>query len=135
MALIAGLDAELEANYPDPADRFTEFGPDEGEGAMFVARLDGVAIGCIGVRVRAPGVAELKRMYVAPSARGHGVGRALVAAVEAEAVRLGATRVVLETGDLQVAAMALYRAVGFEPIPCFDEYAHAPLSVCLGKDL
>ena len=80
--------------------------------------------------------AELKRMYVAPAARGTGVGRRLVAALEAEARSLGARRLVLETGVRQTAALALYRATGFEPIPLYGEYRHSPdTSACLGKEL
>jgi len=79
---------------------------------------------------------ELKRMYVSPDVRGKGVGRRLVAALEAEARALGARRLVLETGTRQTAALALYRATGFDPIPLYGEYEQSPeTSVCLGKDL
>jgi ribosomal protein S18 acetylase RimI-like enzyme len=80
--------------------------------------------------------AELKRMYVSPLLRGKGLGRRLLAALEAEARALGARRVVLETGVRQLAALALYRATGFQPIPLFGEYCLSPeTSVCLGKDV
>jgi GNAT superfamily N-acetyltransferase len=80
--------------------------------------------------------AELKRMYVAPTVRGRGLGRRLVAALEAEARALGVRRLVLETGVRQAAALALYRATGFRPIPLYGEYRLSPeTSVCLGKGL
>jgi putative acetyltransferase len=75
-------------------------------------------------------------MYVAPAARGTGLGRRLVDALEAEARALGMRRLVLETGTRQHAAIALYQATGFEPIPLYGEYLRSPeTSVCLGKEL
>jgi GNAT superfamily N-acetyltransferase len=80
--------------------------------------------------------AELKRMYMSPGARGKGLGRRLVAALETEARALGARRLVLETGVRQASAIALYRATGFQPIPLYGEYCLSPdTSICLGKDL
>jgi len=71
-----------------------------------------------------------------PGLRGKGLGRGLVAALEAEARALGVRRLVLETGTRQLAAVALYRAMGFDPIPLYGEYDTSPdTSVCLGKDL
>jgi ribosomal protein S18 acetylase RimI-like enzyme len=53
-----------------------------------------------------------------------------------EARALGVRRLVLETGVRQAAALALYRATGFDPIPLFGEYRLSPeTSVCLGKEL
>jgi GNAT superfamily N-acetyltransferase len=74
-------------------------------------------------------------MYVAPEERGRGVGRALLAALEAAARALGLSRLVLETGDRQREAIALYRRAGFRDIPPFGEYVGSPLSVCMGKEL
>ena len=53
----------------------------------------------------------------------------------AEATALGASRVVLETGVRLPGALALYRRAGFEVIPCFGEYAEAPLSLCMARGL
>jgi ribosomal protein S18 acetylase RimI-like enzyme len=75
-------------------------------------------------------------MFVDPNLRGLGLGRRLVAALEAEARALGARRLVLETGTRQLAALALYQATGSQPIPLYGEYCLSPdTSVCLGKDL
>jgi GNAT superfamily N-acetyltransferase len=77
-------------------------------------------------------------MYVAPTARGLGVGRQILNALEAEARRLGARRLVLETGPRQPEALALYAHAGFTQIPLFGEYLDTPhpdLSVCMAKDL
>lgn len=138
-SLLACLDAELSALYPPEANFFDLPAEDvkEARGLFLVARMEGNAVGCGAVRLRAevPAEAEIKRMYVAPEARGRGVGRALLQALEAHARSLGATRAVLETGGRQDGALALYRRAGYVPVPAFGPYVGAPLSLCFGKDL
>jgi GNAT superfamily N-acetyltransferase len=138
-ALIASLNAELTGVYPEAGANHFQLDLDEvaqGRGTFLVAYRGGAPIGCGALRLLDPNTAELKRMYVSPHARGQGLGRQLVAALEAEARALGIGRLVLETGVRQTAALALYRATGFQPIPLFGEYCLSPeTSVCLGKDL
>jgi GNAT superfamily N-acetyltransferase len=75
-------------------------------------------------------------MYVAPEARGKGIGRALLARIEDEARALNLTRLVLETGTRQEEALSLYRRAGFIGIPVYAEYVASPAtSVCLTKKL
>lgn len=137
--LIAALNAELQAAYPEPGANHFQVAPDDvgvGRGAFLVVRRAGVPVGCGAVRLLDDETAELKRMYMAPPARGTGLGRRLVEALEAEARALGARRLVLETGVRQAAALALYQATGFAPIPLYGEYCLSPdTSVCLGKEL
>jgi len=139
LALIGALNAELSGAYSEPGANHFQLDAEEvaeGRGAFLVAYRDGVPVGCGALRLLDEETAELKRMYVSPEARGTGVGRRLVAALEAEARRLGVRRLVLETGIRQVAALALYRATGFHRIPLYGEYRLSPqTSVCLGKEL
>jgi putative acetyltransferase len=107
---------------------------------LFVARRNGVAVGIAALVLGGPGSdagseAELKRMFVAPEARGAGVATALLAALEQTAVELGVTRLVLETGPRQPEAIALYEKHGYAPIPNFGPYINDPLSLCFAKDL
>jgi len=135
--LIAELNAELSRDYP-PAQRFHSLGAEEvaeGAGAFLVAWLDGAPAGCGAVRMLAPDVAELKRMYVVPVSRGRGLSRAILSTLEDRAAALGATRVVLETGDKAFAALGLYESAGYARIPCFGAYAASPTSVCFEKRL
>jgi GNAT superfamily N-acetyltransferase len=97
--------------------------------------VDGHAVGCGALRRLDPATGEIKRMYVAPSARGGGVGARILAELERHARALGLRRLVLETGERQASAVRLYERAGFVRIPCFGEYAAAPLSLCMGKDL
>jgi putative acetyltransferase len=137
--LVASLNAELTGVYPEPGANHFQLDPEEvaqDRGVFLVAYRDGTPVGCGALRLLDPDTAEVKRMYVSPHARGQGLGRRLLAALEAEARALGVGRLVLETGVRQTAALALYRAANFQPIPLFGEYRLSPeTSVCLGKDL
>ena len=136
--LIAALDAGLAELYP-PEQRF---GPnlkahhlEGGRGTFLVARHDGRAVGCGAIRVLDSTTAEAKRMYVEPDQRGKGIGRAVLAGLEAAARQLGVHRLVLETGIHQHEALSLYRRAGFEQVDCWGEYASSPTSICLEKQL
>ena len=134
-ALTAALDAESQARYPfDLSKHFrvdaSEFNP--GRGIFILAHAGEEAIGCGAIRMLGSD-AEIKRMYVAPAARGKGVARAILHALEAEATRLGASRLILETGNKQVEALSLYRREGFEEIPRYEPYVDAQHSVCMAK--
>jgi GNAT superfamily N-acetyltransferase len=84
-------------------------------------------------RSRGGSKAEIKRMYVAESARGLGYARAILARLELAAGASGIEWLVLETGSRQPEAIALYRSSGYQDVPAFGHYACAPLSVHLGK--
>lgn len=135
--LIAALNAELSALYPEPGvTHFTLTAADvaPGHGTFLVAWLDGVALGCGALRKWNDREAELKRMYVAKEARGQGIGKALLMALEEEARRLGIRRMVLETGIRQAVAERLYREAGYEVVPTFPQYV-SPIALCMAKTL
>ena len=137
-ALIMRLDAELTERYPNPEDNFFELAEEQtagDRGVFLLARVDGRAVGCGALRRIDATTGEIKRMYVAPAARGAGLGRRLLEELERHARGLGLRRLVLETGTRQPQAIGLYRRAGFARIPCFGEYQHAPLSVCMAKAL
>jgi putative acetyltransferase len=90
---------------------------------------------CGAIRCIAVGIAEVKRMYVVPAARGRGFSRVLLSALEETARELGMRRLVLETGPRQAEALGLYKRAGYAPIPKFGEYVASELSLCMGKDL
>ncbi|MEU6374274.1 GNAT family N-acetyltransferase [Streptomyces sp. NPDC046909] len=81
------------------------------------------------------GDAELKRMYVIEQARGRGLARRILAALEEDARAAGRLRMVLETGDKQPEAIALYISSGYEPCEKFGYYRHYESSRCFAKTL
>ncbi|WP_329384485.1 GNAT family N-acetyltransferase [Streptomyces sp. NBC_01351] len=81
------------------------------------------------------GDAELKRMYVVPEARGLGLARRILATLEDDARAAGRTRMVLETGDQQPEAIALYLSSGYTMSPKFGFYRFHDSSRCMAKPL
>lgn len=138
VAMISALNTELTLQYPEEGANHFRLDVEEvegGQGAFFVAYDFGRPAGCGAIRRLDETKAEIKRMYVAPGARGRGIGRILLDALETEARALGVTRIVLETGERQTAAVRLYESAGFTRIPRFGEYANSPLSVCMEKSI
>ncbi|KUH36763.1 MULTISPECIES: GNAT family N-acetyltransferase [Streptomyces] len=83
----------------------------------------------------ADGDAELKRMYVVPQARGHGLARHVLGLLEEDARAAGRLRMVLETGDQQPEAIALYTSSGYAPCAKFGYYRTHESSLCFAKPL
>jgi GNAT superfamily N-acetyltransferase len=137
--LIAALNAELTSTFPEPGATHFSLSDRQlvaGDGAFLIAYLNGVAVGCGAVRRLDATTAEIKRMYVDPSVRGRGIGRALVEALEREARLVGVTKIVLETGTRLAPAIKLYESMGYGPIPLYGEYLSSPdTSLCFGKTL
>ncbi|NQX12600.1 GNAT family N-acetyltransferase [Microbacteriaceae bacterium VKM Ac-2855] len=104
---------------------------------VFVARdeTDRSALGMAALVLGPDEFGELKRMFVHDGARGRGVARRLLTAVEAYARVAGARILRLETGAPQVEAVGLYRATGFVDIDRFGPYVLDPTSLCMAKPL
>ncbi|MFG3601845.1 GNAT family N-acetyltransferase [Micromonospora chersina] len=138
-ALIRAALADLGARYGGSGDDTpvdaAEFEPPAG--TFLVAYLDGQPVGCGGWRSHGDDgeTAELKRMYTAPAARGRGVARAVLAAVEHSAREQGRKRIILECGDKQPEAIAMYTSAGYERIPNFGFYQDAPGCLSYGRPL
>ena len=115
--LLKNLDAELMGLYPDHPYP-PPFGDDEasGIGSVLIVYDGRKATGCGAVRRLDEATAEILRMYVLPAARGRGVGKLLLESLEAAAADIGASEVVLETGDRQPGAIGLYESHGYSPI-------------------
>ena len=102
---------------------------------VLVKDREGVPVAHGGLR-RLRGEWEVKRVVVTDGRRGAGVGRLLMSELEAIARAGGAERLILQTGDLQPDAIALYERLGYTPIPTYEPYADAiPFSVCFEKAL
>ncbi len=90
------------------------------EGALLLARVDGAAAGCVALKaLDAPGVCEMKRLFVRPAFRALGVGRGLVEAIIAAGAAAGYATMRLDTLPSMRGAQALYRSLGFRAIPAY----------------
>ena len=127
----------LETYYAELAERFSEgfdvalalpTPPEElapPAGSFLIAWIDGLPVGCGALKTLAPGVGYLKRMWVARSARGLGVGRLLLGALEEEALGLGFRQLRLETNRALKEAQSLYRSAGYSEIAAFNDEPYA----------
>jgi GNAT superfamily N-acetyltransferase len=137
--LVAEAMRELAARYGGTGDdtpvESVEFDPPNG--LFMIAWREGVPVGCAGWRSHGEEdqIAELKRLYVTPGARGAGVAARLLTAVEDAAREAGRVRLILECGDRQPEAIALYEKTGYARIPDFGFYRLEPGVRSYGRDL
>ena len=103
--------------------------------AFFVIRCNGEPAGCGGVQIYNAEYGELKRMYVRPQFRGSGLGKMMIAHIEAFVRQRGVPTLRLETGVQQLEAIGLYERSGFTRIGPFGEYRDDPLSVFYEKTI
>src|SRR5919198_2395487 len=119
---VAELNRRSERGF-DPAVGATalphEVRPPAGE--FFVVYLHGEAIGCGAVKHRPGAPTEIKRMWIAPAARGLGLGRRLLAHLEGCAQAAGARVARIETSAVLTEAIALYRSEGWVEVPAFND--------------
>ena len=102
------------------------------QGRFLVAWSDDLPVGCVGLRELDHRTAEVKRLWVDASARGQGLSRRLMAAIEAEARLMGYQSLRLDTNSALTEAIALYRATGWTDIP---PYTTPPADVWMEKPL
>jgi GNAT superfamily N-acetyltransferase len=121
-AYYAELDRRSDTGY-DPSAGISaephELTPPAGE--FVLAYLGGKVVGCGAVKHHPGAPSEIKRMWVAESARGLGVGRRVLERLEARARDSGASMATLETNGALVEAIALYRSAGYIEVPAFND--------------
>jgi DNA-binding MarR family transcriptional regulator len=123
--------AELDRRFPAGFDPARSISAAAGElrpprGMLVVASLQGEPIGCGALKFHPGAPTEIKRMWVAASARGLGVGRRLLAELEARATQSASPIVRLETNETLTEAIAMYRSAGYTEVAPFNDepYAH-----------
>ncbi|MEL1266352.1 helix-turn-helix domain-containing GNAT family N-acetyltransferase [Pseudoxanthomonas putridarboris] len=121
---------ELDERFDGGFDASRSVSADPGElvpprGAFVIARLDGDAVGCGGLKVTGPGVGEIKRMWVAPSARGLGIAQRLLDVLETQAAAMRLHTLRLDTNRSLTEARALYARNGYREIPAYNDNPYA----------
>jgi GNAT superfamily N-acetyltransferase len=137
-SLIRAMTAEITAIYDHSIDGAGNFKPEDvlvpGSG-FIVGRVESEAVACGAFRPLAPGIAEIKRMFVAPGHRGRGYSREILMSLERMAIDSGYEAVRLETRPKQLAAIALYEKLGYVRIPNYGMYEGKQECLCYGKPL
>ena len=138
--VVQALEAEVQRHYRQIYGGPDESGTDPAEfaapdGLFLVGWVGDEPVATGGLRRHDARSAEVKRMYVVPAHRGHGHARALLAELEAFAVRTGYQQVLLETGARQPEAIALYESSGYRPVENFGYYQDSPLCRSFAKPL
>ena len=135
LSLVKLLDAELAVRDGEEHGFYAQFNKPVGLGGVVVAHLGGEAVGCGAFKKYGDGVAEIKRMFVRPDARGKRIAAGVLNELESWAAETGFRECILETGWKQPEAIALYRREGYEVIPNYGQYAGVENSVCMRKVL
>jgi DNA-binding MarR family transcriptional regulator/GNAT superfamily N-acetyltransferase len=127
-ASLAAFAEEIGRRFPGGFDEADLVPPEEVRGktgAFLVAREQGRPVGCGAVRTLAPGIGEIKHLWVHGDARGLGLGRRLVSELEGQAVARNLNVVRLDTHQVLTEAIQLYRTAGYREIPQYDDNPYA----------
>jgi GNAT superfamily N-acetyltransferase len=116
------FDAGFDPGAPTPADDDAFVAP---HGVFLLARRDEDAVGCGGLKRLDPATGEIKRLWVAPDARGLGLSRRLMAELETHARDMGLSHVRLDTNRALSEAQALYRKLGYVEIARYNDNPYA----------
>jgi putative acetyltransferase len=132
----AASEAYMSQLYPAESNHFIDLAALRSDRAVFlVARIEGLAAGCGAIVFDQNQDCEIKRMWVDPHWRGHGVASKLLEGLLGHARRRGSGIVRLETGIHQPEALGLYRRAGFAPCGPFGSYRADPLSIFMALPL
>ena len=133
--LVSELDADLRNRNGDIMDIYDQHNIIEHNDTVIIAYLNNEQAGCGCFKPYDADTVEIKRMFVRSAERGNGISKLVLTGLENWARELGFNYTVLETGSLQVEALALYNKAGYLPIPQYGPYVGLPDSVCFKKSL
>lgn len=133
--LVALLDKGLEVTDGNDFPFFAQFNTLDNIKHAVVAYSGETAVGCGAIKEYAPGIAEIKRMFVKEEFRKQGVASAILSGLESWACELQFESCILETGNMLLPAISLYEKSGYRHIPNYGQYIGVETSVCMKKDL
>lgn len=135
VTLVRLLDADLAQRDGNEHAFYSQFNKITAIRHVVVAYENNKPVGCGAIKEYTPDATEVKRMYVLPELRKHGIASQILTALETWARELGYPTCVLETGKRQPEAIALYQRNGYAMIPNYGQYVGIDNSVCFGKKL
>jgi putative acetyltransferase len=133
--LVEALDADLKIRDGEDNVFYAQFNKITAIKHVIVAYDDNLPVGCGAIKQYADDIMEVKRMYVLPEKRGHGIAGLILGELEVWAKELDYDRCILETGQKQPEAIALYKKEGYHTIPNYGQYEGIDNSVCFEKIL
>jgi GNAT superfamily N-acetyltransferase len=135
-SLITLLDKELNERYGElMQSTYDSYNHIIELDTVLMAYRDGIAAGCGCFKKYDDSTAEIKRMFVKNTERGQGVAYQILFGLELWAKELGFTNTILETGDKQHEAIALYQKLGYVITPNYGQYSGMETSICMRKEL
>jgi putative acetyltransferase len=133
--LVEALDTDLKIRDGEDNAFYAQFNKITTIKYAIVAYDGDLPMGCGAIKQYADDTMEVKRMYVLPEKRGHGIASSVLGELEIWAKELNYTRCILETGQKQPEAIALYKKEGYQIIPNYGQYEGIANSVCFEKIL
>lgn len=118
--LLTRVDGITPAHAPLPDPHAQSYRPPHG--AFLLAWSDAIPLGCVSLHALTPEVAEVKRLWITPAARGQGLARRLMAQIESHARTLSYKHLKLDTNAALTDAIALYRATGWADTAPYTGY-------------
>ena len=136
ISLIEKLDASLKTTDGEDHDFYNQFNSTDTIDHMLVAYKDDIPVGCGAIKHFDASRAEIKRMFVAQTFRGHGIAPKLLAQLEQWAKEKGYKKCILETGERQLAAVQLYQKSRYKRMHInYGQYKGIVQSICFEKQL
>jgi GNAT superfamily N-acetyltransferase len=133
--LVADLDKDLAIRDGAEHSFYAQYNKIDLIRHVVVAYAGGEAVGCGAIKEYSPGVMEVKRMFVPPAKRGHGIASAVLNELENWAAEMSYAKCILETGLAQPEAIRLYKKNLYTIIANYGQYAGIEKSVCFEKAL
>lgn len=133
--LVSELDADLRIRDGEDHAYYAQFNKIDKIKYVVIAYEDNTAVGCGAVKEYTADTMEVKRMYVLPEKRGHGIASVILNELEHWTLELNYSTCILETGKKQPEAIALYLKNNYIIIPNYGQYEHMDNSVCFEKVL
>ena len=133
--LVALLDKDLAIRDGDEHGFYAQFNKIDTIKNVIVCYIDDKPIGCGAFKPYDEKTVEIKRMFVQPEYRGHGIGLNILKELELWAAELNYPACILETGKKQPEAIRLYEKAGYDIIKNYGQYAEVESSVCFEKQL
>ena len=116
-------------------EAFVPYNLSESISDVLIASVDGVAVGCAGLKAYSDSDVEIKRVWVDPGFRGNHISSAMMDALEQRAAELGFGRAILQTRPQMEAAVHLYTKRGYELIDNYPPYDKLEGAICFTKRL